>query len=441
MKPKHLTAVIAGAFALPLFFGIMPTVGVSAMASSMVGMLAMVSTDSTERNASNISSDPCENVAINASIETKPTKTVEEFADAYGQWAYEVGKKYGLPYEGMLAQAAVESGYGSSTPGNNFFGIKKWKDGQPTVSTGTQEEVGGAMISTTADWVAYDSPRDSFEGYGEFITQNSNYRASGALDHRRDPQGYLEAIKAAGYATASNYVESTWSVAQQFINYFASTNKLPSSAEMEFDATPTQQNDSDGSSGSDESDDTTTVSCTTENTSDAEYGEVGGAPTDRHDFGWMCDEMGVCKNGDGLDGEGDTSKVFYHANVGRYQCVWYAWNRLAMIHGRGFTFLLGNGGDIAERAATTSGWTVSDTPKPGDGISAKGGGLGGDLIYGHIAVVEKVKKIDSGGWKIMISEGNYGTGGSGAWTGYNTRWIDGNTLSGNIFFRYDGWKD
>src|SRR4029450_12575816 len=41
-------------------------------------------------------------------------KSVEEFVDKYGQMAFETGKKFGIPYEAILAQAIIESGYGGS---------------------------------------------------------------------------------------------------------------------------------------------------------------------------------------------------------------------------------------------------------------------------------------------------------------------------------------
>ena len=44
------------------------------------------------------------------------------------------------------------------------------------------------------------------------------------------------------------------------------------------------------------------------------------------------------------------------------------------------------------------------------------------MSSGHIAVVEEVKQ-DANGWRIRISEGNYGTNGSGPWEGYNSRWL------------------
>ena len=61
--------------------------------------------------------------------------------------------------------------------------------------------------------------------------------------------------------------------------------------------------------------------------------------------------------------------------------------------------------------------------------------------YGHVAVVEEVQ-TSGDGWRIRISEGNYGTGGNGAWTGYNSRWLTQSQFAGagNVFFRYNGWK-
>lgn len=183
---------------------------------------------------------------------------------------------------------------------------------------------------------------------------------------------------------------------------------------------------------------TSASQCSTDG--NASYGSVGGAPTDTNNFGWMCDWGHICSDGDGL-GNRVTDKNFYKFDYG-YQCVWYAWNRLSMIHGSdGWIWVQGNGGEVAPRAANTPGWTVSDAPKPGDGVSEFGGALGGGAAYGHIAVVEKVES-DPSGWKIMISEGNYINGGTGSWNGYGTRWLTKAQFAGqgNVFFRFNGWK-
>ncbi|MBT1162766.1 phage tail tip lysozyme [Bifidobacterium sp. SO1] len=196
-------------------------------------------------------------------------------------------------------------------------------------------------------------------------------------------------------------------------------------------------------SGATNSGTSTTIPASCSDGSNVEAGTVGDIPENQRDFGWMCSWGGICQDGDGLDGEGAT-KNFYHANVGRYQCVWYAWNRLAMIHGGGgWTWVTGNGGDVHVNVAGMSniGWQVSDTPKAGDGVSQYGGALGGTGTYGHIAVVEKVETTSSG-WKILISEGNYNTDGNGPWNGFNTRWLDSTQFqgAGNVFFRNTKWE-
>lgn len=88
------------------------------------------------------------------------------------------------------------------------------------------------------------------------------------------------------------------------------------------------------------------------------YGSVGGAPTKDGDFSWMCSgNQKICSASD--------AGVFYpHLEYG-HQCVWYAWNRLAMIHGNeGWSWVMGNGGDIANNLKGQSGWTVDGNLNP-----------------------------------------------------------------------------
>ncbi|MBT1164552.1 phage tail tip lysozyme [Bifidobacterium felsineum] len=174
--------------------------------------------------------------------------------------------------------------------------------------------------------------------------------------------------------------------------------------------------------------------CKTDDTNGAQYGEVGGAPTDTDNFGWMCDWGGICHDGDGLQGTGGATRNFYTYNFAGYQCVWYAWNRLAMIHGSdGWSWVSGNGDEIAPNAKGRPGWTVSSSPKPGDGVSF--------TRINHVAVVEKVEQ-GRDGWRIFISEGNFGDYSiQGHWTEYHTRWVEASEFGGaEVFFRNNNWK-
>ena len=168
------------------------------------------------------------------------------------------------------------------------------------------------------------------------------------------------------------------------------------------------------------------------------YGAIGGAKecdAGKCDFSWLCDSIGVCKDGDA----GDSRNIYRHLEYG-YQCVTFAWMRASSVYGTsGWTWVPGNGGDIWSNAQGLPGWTVDTTPHPGDLISGHGHPFAHTT---HVAFVEKVES-DSSGWKIYISEGNYGAPeGSGGWHGYHTRWLtkDQALTGDNHFLRNAAWK-
>jgi len=54
--------------------------------------------------------------------------TPKEFIKQYKPFALETERKTGISHLFILAQAALESGWGKSVPGNMFFGVKAGKD-------------------------------------------------------------------------------------------------------------------------------------------------------------------------------------------------------------------------------------------------------------------------------------------------------------------------
>lgn len=164
-------------------------------------------------------------------------------------------------------------------------------------------------------------------------------------------------------------------------------------------------------------------------------GKVGDFPRGAGDYSWMGD-AGVHKAGD-YGALGNIS--------GDYQCVWYAWTRLYMIHGHDESVLskfAGSGGVIWGALKGKPGWEVDQTPHPGDGVSSFNEPLAytrGGNKAGHVAVVEMVED-DPSGWKITLSEGNHK--GNGGFDGYyGGRTLTKAQLEGTetYFFRNTAW--
>jgi len=136
---------------------------------------------------------------------------IEKIAAAVKKYAPEYGIKV---YSPIIAQAILESAWGGSKLAayHNYFGLKAGKGYKgKTVDFKTKEEVNGKTVTITDTFRAFDTLEDGVKGYFDFIN-TARYKS---LKGITDPKKYLEAIKAAGYATASNYVASVYSVIEK----------------------------------------------------------------------------------------------------------------------------------------------------------------------------------------------------------------------------------
>lgn len=116
---------------------------------------------------------------------------------------------HGLFMSVLLAQAALESGWGKSTLAskyNNLFGVKagsNWSG--ETVSLNTKEIINGSSQNVTAKFRVYPSWRASIQDRCNLLKSLSRYKL--ALNAQTaDEQARL--LQAAGYATATNYAQS-----------------------------------------------------------------------------------------------------------------------------------------------------------------------------------------------------------------------------------------
>jgi flagellar protein FlgJ len=105
----------------------------------------------------------------------------------------------GVPPVGLLAQAALETGWGSAVPGNNLFGIKA-AAGQASTPRATHEMVDGAMVPATGSFRDYGSPLACITDYIRLIQENfQKVIGQGSV------ASFANALQASGFATDSNY--------------------------------------------------------------------------------------------------------------------------------------------------------------------------------------------------------------------------------------------
>jgi len=139
--------------------------------------------------------------------------TPEDFVKTLWPQARQAADKLGVDPAVLLAQAALETGWGRSVSRHadgrssyNLFNIKadaRW-DGE-RVSINTQEFRNGAFAREQAQFRAYDSFADSFDDYVNFLQNSTRYRP--ALDSAPDSQRFVSELARAGYATDPNYAE------------------------------------------------------------------------------------------------------------------------------------------------------------------------------------------------------------------------------------------
>lgn len=117
----------------------------------------------------------------------------------------------GAPPVALLAQSALETGWGASAPGNNLFGVKAIA-GQSATTAATSEYVDGVATPVLAQFAAYPSMSSAVEQFTSLIKQNFS-SAVGTTS----VEGYASALATSGYATDPAYVSKIVGVAQSAI--------------------------------------------------------------------------------------------------------------------------------------------------------------------------------------------------------------------------------
>jgi flagellum-specific peptidoglycan hydrolase FlgJ len=133
--------------------------------------------------------------------------TPAEFFKNYSREAQATQIKFGVPAGITLAQAALESGYGSNAIGNNFFGIKdqvndEWNGNN--INADTTEFINGKFVTVSSNFRKYDNAKQSFYDHARFLKKNSLYRNLFKIN-LNDYRAWANQLQADKYATGPNY--------------------------------------------------------------------------------------------------------------------------------------------------------------------------------------------------------------------------------------------
>jgi hypothetical protein len=126
----------------------------------------------------------------------------QEFIEELSPKAVEISKSSGILPSIIIAQAALESGWGKSAIGSNLFGIKAgagWKG--KTRNERTTEYVNGKPVAQYAIFRDYDSLDESIADHAKLLLGSRYKKVREAKDYKEAAR----ALKAAGYATDPNY--------------------------------------------------------------------------------------------------------------------------------------------------------------------------------------------------------------------------------------------
>jgi flagellar protein FlgJ len=130
------------------------------------------------------------------------------------------GRTLGVSPRTLIAQAALETGWGRSVPAGangqssfNLFGMKAAGGASAAVAATTTEYDNGVASTRVEHFRAYSSQGASFRDHAALLAGNPRYSA--ALGSGDDAATYATAMQRGGYATDPQYARKLTDVAQQ----------------------------------------------------------------------------------------------------------------------------------------------------------------------------------------------------------------------------------
>ena len=147
-----------------------------------------------------------------------------EFAAAMLPMAEKAAARLGVDPHYLVAQAALETGWGKSiirgsdgSSSHNLFGIKthgQWQGDSANVLT--SEYRNGVRQQERATFRSYESYEQSFNDYVDFLQSNGRYQQ--ALSRTGNADAFFRELQQAGYATDPRYASKVSQIARKLIS-------------------------------------------------------------------------------------------------------------------------------------------------------------------------------------------------------------------------------
>ncbi|WP_448213128.1 flagellar assembly peptidoglycan hydrolase FlgJ [Colwellia sp. MEBiC06753] len=177
-------------------------------AQSVVNMAEQYLAGSSNNRQSDSVTQP-----VNNSQATTEFSQPKDFVHALKEPAQQVQQQLGVPFEVVIAQAALETGWGQKIiknnqgqSSNNLFNIKadsRWQGTKTHKDTLEYEQ--GALVKKNEPFRVYDSIADSVGDYINFLSSGQRYQE--ALANPENVEHFLQGLQKAGYATDPNYAD------------------------------------------------------------------------------------------------------------------------------------------------------------------------------------------------------------------------------------------
>ncbi len=168
-----------------------------------------------------------ESVNNSAALSNHSFEEPKDFVTALIEPAQKVQKTLGVPFEVVIAQAALETGWGQKMikdqdggSSNNLFNIKadsRWAGDKITKDTLEFEQ--GAMIKKSEPFRTYQSLTDSVDDYINFLSTSERYQD--ALQDSGNVEHFLQGLQKAGYATDPQYADKILGTLKTVTNLLA----------------------------------------------------------------------------------------------------------------------------------------------------------------------------------------------------------------------------